>query len=104
MSEDQQNESKNEERRPEIVAFGVVLRRYRKQQGMTQEQVSWNSGVDRKFISRMEGGGQEPALGTIVRLTTAMGVDLGEFMSAVGSEIKKIQTTSRLKTRKTTSQ
>jgi len=88
MAEDREpDQSKSIEQRPEVVAFGVVLRRYRKRQGLTQEQVSWNSGVDRKFISRIEGGQREPALGTIIKLTTALGVDLGEFMASVATEL-----------------
>ena len=89
MSEEHLAESSQpEQRRPDVVAFGVVLRRYRKKQGMTQEQVSWKSGVDRKFISRIEGGRREPALGTILKLTTALDIDLGEFMAAVATELK----------------
>jgi transcriptional regulator with XRE-family HTH domain len=101
MSEDREHqEPTSHERRPEVVAFGVVLRRYRKRQGLTQEQVSWNSGVDRKFISRIEGGQREPALGTIIKLTTALGVDLGEFMASVATELTA--TLPRLPRRKTT--
>jgi HTH-type transcriptional regulator, competence development regulator len=103
MADDrQQQDSTNEEPRAELTAFGTVLRRYRKQRELTQEQVSWSSGVDRKFISRIELGQREPGLGTILKLVAALGVDFTEFMSAVDTEVKNHRALRRAHRRKKT--
>lgn len=56
---------------------------------MTQEQLSWGTGVDRKYISRLEHGHMEPGLGTILKLVQALNVTLGAFMAEVEEELAK---------------
>lgn len=77
-----------DDRSPEVVAFGIVLARYRRRVPMTQEQLSWKSGVDRKFISRIENGRREPALGTILKLCDALEIPPADFIAAVSAEIR----------------
>lgn len=55
-------------------AFGIVLRRMRKERGMSQEKLSVSSCLDRAFISKIEGGKQQPSLVSILELATAMNV------------------------------
>ena len=71
------------------IAFGAVLREYRLEQEMTQEQLAWNSGVDRKFIGALERGLKEPCLETIIKLTHILEIPLGEFMAAVEKQAKR---------------
>jgi len=56
------------------AAFGVVLRRLRYAAGLSQEQLGLESGVQRNFISLIETGQNQPTIGTIFRLATALGV------------------------------
>jgi len=70
-----------------IAAFGRVLRRRRETLGVSQTQLSWEAGIDRKFISRIERGLREPCLETIVKLTEALEIPLGEFMEEVGQAL-----------------
>ncbi|OGT98429.1 MAG: XRE family transcriptional regulator [Geobacteraceae bacterium GWB2_52_12] len=55
-------------------AFGIVLRRMRKERGLSQEKLSISSCLDRAFISKIEGGKQQPSLVSIFELATAMNV------------------------------
>lgn len=56
------------------LAFAKVLRKVRKQAGLTQEQLANNAGVDRTFISLVERGINQPSIRVLFRLATALGV------------------------------
>jgi len=56
------------------AAFGVVLRRLRHAAELSQETLAMESGVQRNFISLIETGQNQPTVGTIFRLATALGV------------------------------
>ena len=86
-SGDDKGSPAQEQRDDIVVAFGLVLARYRRERGVSQEQLGWTASVDRKFISRIENGQREPGLGTIVKLVRALDVPLGAFMAAVENEV-----------------
>jgi transcriptional regulator with XRE-family HTH domain len=54
--------------------FGQVLRRHRLAAGLSQEQLGLESGVQRNFISLIETGQNQPTIGTIFKLATALNV------------------------------
>lgn len=54
------------------AAFGRVLRKYRQAAGLTQEQLSLESGVQRNFISLIETGQNQPTINTMFKLATAL--------------------------------
>jgi transcriptional regulator with XRE-family HTH domain len=54
------------------VAFGKALRSFRLSAGLTQEQLSLESGVQRNFISLIETGQNQPTVSTIFRLAFAL--------------------------------
>ena len=56
------------------AAFGVVLRRLRHAAKLSQEKLGFAAGVQRNFISLIETGQNQPTVGTIFRLATALGV------------------------------
>lgn len=56
-----------------IAAFGQVLRQARQAAGMTQEQLSLESGVQRNFISLIELGQNQPTITTVFKLAQALG-------------------------------
>ena len=70
-------------------AFGVILRAYRRQRGLTQEQLSELVGVVHSFICSLESGKKQPSLTMVFRLADALGVKPGEFMDAVGARLEK---------------
>jgi transcriptional regulator with XRE-family HTH domain len=54
--------------------FGEVLRRYRSDRGITQEELAFQAGVDRTFIYRMERGIRQPTITTLLGMSRALGV------------------------------
>lgn len=55
-------------------AFGLVIRRLRKERNLSQEQLSQSSSLGRAFISQLERGKQQPTLVTIFELAGALNV------------------------------
>lgn len=66
-----------------FAAFGMVLRRFRQQRQLTQEQLAWNSEMDRTFISELELGKKEPGLVTILILARALEVPAATLIAEV---------------------
>jgi transcriptional regulator with XRE-family HTH domain len=66
-------------------AFGRVLRRLREDRGLSQEQLAFESGLHRTYISLIERGKRSPSLRTIQKIALA----LGSRLSAVISEVDK---------------
>jgi transcriptional regulator with XRE-family HTH domain len=52
--------------------FAVNLRRARRKQGISQEELGFRCELHRTEISLLERGGREPRLGTIVKLAGAL--------------------------------
>ena len=55
-------------------AFGIVIRRLRKERGLSQDELSNMSSLDRGFISQIERGKQQPTLLTMFGLASALKV------------------------------
>lgn len=66
-----------------FAAFGTVLRRFRQQRQLTQEQLAWNSEIDRTFISELELGKKEPGLVTILILARALDIPAATLIAEV---------------------
>ncbi|MDA0184367.1 helix-turn-helix domain-containing protein [Solirubrobacter phytolaccae] len=63
--------------------FAENLRRLRLAAGMTQERLSEEAQMDAAEISRLERGGRDPQLLTIVRVARGLGVTPSELLSGV---------------------
>jgi transcriptional regulator with XRE-family HTH domain len=70
-------------------AFGTVLRTYRLERGMTQEQLSEQVEAVRSHICMLESGKNQPSLTLIFRLAAALGIKPGELMDAVAARLEK---------------
>ncbi|AOZ93292.1 helix-turn-helix domain-containing protein [Paenibacillus crassostreae] len=66
--------SDKNERLLELLAFGRALRKIRKENKLTQDELSLYSRVDRSYISELENGGKAPSLLTIISLAKALQV------------------------------
>lgn len=62
-------------------AFGAALRRHRLAGGLTQEDLAFESGVDRTFIARIEAGRRQPTITTVLRLARALGVPAADVVA-----------------------
>ena len=56
-----------------IEAFAVVLRKARKEIGLTQEELAGAAGVDRTFVGLLETGKRQPTLSVICALAQCIG-------------------------------
>ena len=54
--------------------FGQVLREQRTARGISQEDLALSADVDRTFVSQMERGIRQPTITTLMKLSTALGV------------------------------
>ena len=66
--------------------FGEVLRRYRTDMNISQEELAFRAGVDRTFVSRIERGIRQPTITTIVGLGLALGVSATELVREAEAE------------------
>ena len=63
-----------------MLKFNV--KKFREEKGWTQGELSERSGVGRITISRMESGVlEETSAGTLVKLATALGCEMGDLVS-----------------------
>jgi transcriptional regulator with XRE-family HTH domain len=61
--------------------FGRRLRELRQKYGVTQHQLSIDTGLTEGYISNMERGLKVPSLTTILRLAVALGCRVTELVS-----------------------
>ena len=65
------------------VAFGIVLKKYRKNKSLSQEKLSEASDLDRTYISLLERGQRQPSLKTILSISKVLGTTATELISKV---------------------
>ena len=74
--------------------LGDEIRKSRLQKGMTQEQLSLASGVDRAYLSEIENGQRSPSVEVLTRLSAALGESAGillgraEGLTLIRSDMK----------------
>lgn len=56
--------------------IGNIVRTFRKQQGLTEEQLAKKAGVSRQVLRNVESGNANVTLSTLDKLGEALGVDL----------------------------
>ena len=69
--------------------FKYVLRRYRLQAELSQEQISGLLGVSRGFYSLLELGRKWPNVDMMIRIAGVLGVRPGELLDAMVEEAKR---------------
>ncbi len=72
------------------VIFGNNLRKFREHMGISQEELSFRSNLDRSYISLLERGRRKPTINTIFALAEQLNVTPSEMVRRVEIEwIKK---------------
>lgn len=79
------------DKRKELISFGKALKRIRKDNKYTQDELSLYSRVDRSFISELENGEKSATFLTIVALTKALHISVSEFMVEYEQEIRELE-------------
>jgi transcriptional regulator with XRE-family HTH domain len=65
--------------RETVENIGQRIRQLRESRGMTQSQLQARSCVSRSYLSRIESGQMTPSLGTLEKISEALGVGLNRF-------------------------
>ena len=66
-------------------AFGRRMRELRVREGISQDGLAHSSGIHSTSIGRIERGGREPRLTTILRLAKGLDVEPGELVDGLDS-------------------
>ena len=69
--------------------FGEVLRAYRIERQLTQEQLSERVDVLRTFISSLENGARQPSFEMIFRLAKALDTTPGKLLDPVAEKMEQ---------------
>lgn len=70
-----------------VRAFGLVLRRLRKERGLSQEALGFEADLQRKHISALELGEKQPTITSVFKLAVALKIKPGKLVALVDSEI-----------------
>ena len=70
------------ERSAAHAGFGRAIRDFRRQRGVSQEQLGFDSDLHRTYIGGIERGERNPSFQNIVRIAEALGVAPSELMAA----------------------
>jgi len=70
-------------------AFGRVLQEVRREKGLSQEQLGFDSGYHRTYISFLERGKKSPSLSTIMDLAETLRVPASDMIRRVEQALKR---------------
>ena len=62
------------------IQFGQLVRKYRKEKNMSQEQLALLCNMDRSYLGRIERGEVNPTLEKIYELSNALQIKASELM------------------------
>lgn len=62
------------------IQFGQLVRKYRKEKKMSQEQLALLCNMDRSYLGRIERGEVNPTLEKIYELSNALRIKASELM------------------------
>lgn len=65
--------------------LGDAVREFRREQGITQEQLSESSGLHVTYIAGIETGRRNPSLKSLVALANGLSVKVSELLARMGS-------------------
>ena len=63
-----------------LLTFGRAVRRCRENRGLSQEELGFESDLDRTYVSGIERGVRNPTAKTILRLAKALGTRPSRLM------------------------
>jgi transcriptional regulator with XRE-family HTH domain len=63
-----------------LASLGNAIRQVREDRQFSQEQISFQSGLDRSYISSVENGKRNVSIENLQRISGALGVSLTELI------------------------
>ncbi len=70
-------------------SFGIVLKRLRKEKGISQTALAKNCQLDRTFISLLERGQRQPSLSTIFVIAEKLQITPTDFVSKIDQQMRR---------------
>jgi transcriptional regulator with XRE-family HTH domain len=86
----EKNPSKGSENKSVDELFGQVLREIRRERGLSQEDLAFESGYHRTYISLLERGKKSPSLKTIFQLAKALNIEPSEIIDRIQKASQKV--------------
>ena len=83
-------------------AFGKVLREIRHEHSLSQEELGFESGYHRTYISLLERGKKSPSLNTVFQLGAALGVSPSEILRRTEARVSRVSRRDSGERKKTT--
>lgn len=56
-------------------AFGIVIKKYRLERSMSQEELAFEAGLDRTYISLLERGKRKPTINTLFSVSKVFEIE-----------------------------
>ncbi|MDB9372504.1 helix-turn-helix domain-containing protein [Nodularia sphaerocarpa] len=81
----------NESKQKILCALGSLVRKYRTEQGISQEELGLRANLDRTYISGVERGVRNPSLTALVSLANGLGISVSILLKNLEVEADKIQ-------------
>jgi transcriptional regulator with XRE-family HTH domain len=63
--------------------FGQEISRLRRNRGISQEELGFQAGVHRTYVSQIERGLKSPTLAVILKLTQALNCSAGQLVGKI---------------------
>ena len=61
--------------------IGTWIREKREEMGCSQEQLAWDAELSNTYVSLVETGKKKPSLGSLLKISNALGITLDELLS-----------------------
>jgi transcriptional regulator with XRE-family HTH domain len=71
---------------PSLKAFGERVRKARKEKGLSQEGLAFESEIDRSYVGGVERGERNPSLKKMCRIARVLGCDLAKLTKGLPAE------------------
>lgn len=71
-------------------AIAKVLKDLREERKLSQEQLSFQTDLHRTYISQLERGVKSVTVKTLLKITTALSIDIDDFIKKAKDESQKL--------------
>jgi transcriptional regulator with XRE-family HTH domain len=71
------------------VVVGINLQKVRRERSLSQEELSFRSGVTRAYISGLEAGRRNPTILSLARIATALDVTIADLVRVEANPMPK---------------
>ena len=78
---------KTTETAPIVIAFAAVLKRLRRDAGLSQTRLAEASRVSLRYVAALEAASYQPSIAVMQELARALGLPLSEMMRLVEQEL-----------------